>query len=84
MTTPPEEEPPLRFANEPKLREQMRRRGWTDEQVREAMRTPGIPTRGKVNPATRFVHPLTGRSIVVDDVTGEIFHVGGDGYLYDD
>lgn len=79
-----EEGPPLRFSNEPKLRRQMQKRGWTEQQIREAMQTPGVTTQGKANPATRYVHPATGRSVVVDNVTGEIFHVGGDGYQYDD
>jgi hypothetical protein len=26
----------------------------------------------------------TGRSVVVDDATGEVFHVGGDGFEYHD
>ena len=34
------------------------------------------------NAATRHVHPTTGRSVVVDDVTGEVIHVGGDGFVY--
>ena len=71
--------PPLRFANEEKLREQMRRRGWTDQQIREAMATPAIAASGKNGPALRYVHPVTGRSVVVDAATGEVFHVGGAG-----
>ena len=84
MASAPQQEEPLRFTNEQKLRKQMARRGWTDAQLREAMRSPGIPTRGKVNPATRFVHPVTGKSVVVDNATGEIFHVGGEGFEYED
>ena len=72
----------VRYANESKLRAQMARRGWTEEQIEEALRTTGIPTRGKSGPATRYVHPRTGRSAVVDDATGEVFHVGGDGFVY--
>jgi hypothetical protein len=34
-----------------------------------------------LNLATRCVHPVTGRSVVVDDVTNEVIHVGGDGFL---
>ena len=44
-----------------------------------------FPAVNKVNPgnsATRYVHPTTGRSVVVDDVTHEVIHVGGDGFLY--
>ena len=72
----------VRYANEAKLRLQMPKRGWTEAQITEALRTPGIPTRGKKGPATRYVHPRTGRSVVVDDATGEVFHVGGDGFEY--
>jgi hypothetical protein len=35
------------------------------------------------NTATRYVHPETGRSVVVDDETKEVIHVGGDGFKYD-
>jgi hypothetical protein len=61
----------------------MARRGWTEDQIVDALRTKGIPTRGKFGPATRYVHPRTGRSVVVDDATGEVFHVGGDGFEYE-
>jgi len=30
--------------------------------------------------ATRFVNPTTGRSVVVDNVTSEVIHVGADGF----
>jgi hypothetical protein len=72
----------VRYANEAKLRLQMARRGWTAAQIVEALQTPGVPIRGKKGPATRYVHPSTGRSVVVDDATGEVFHVGGDGFEY--
>lgn len=72
----------VRYANEAKLRLQMAKRGWTEMQIVEALRTPGIPTRGKKGPAIRYVHPTTGRSVVVDAATGEVFHVGGDGFEY--
>ena len=72
----------VRYANEAKLRLQMAKRGWTEAQIVEALQMPGIPTRGKKGPATRYVHPSTGRSVVIDDATGEVFHVGGDGFEY--
>ena len=75
--------PPLRFSNEPKLRAQMRKRGWTVEQIREALATTPVASRGKRGPALRYVHPVTGKSVVVDAASGEIFHVGGEGYRYD-
>jgi hypothetical protein len=80
----PQEQPgPVRFSNERKLRKQMRKRGWTEQQIREAMSTTGIPAIGHLHPATRYVHPVSGKSVTVDDVTGEVFHVGGEGYSYD-
>ena len=74
---------PLRFVNEAKLRRQMARRGWTDRQVREALAVSGLPCEGKLGPALRHVHPSTGKSVVVDQTSGMIFHVGGEGFLYD-
>ena len=73
----------MKFSNEAKIRAQMKARGWTDEQLAEALATPPTPAQGKNGPASRYVHPTTGRSVVVDDATGEIFHVGGDGFLYE-
>jgi hypothetical protein len=73
----------MKFSNETKLREQMRQRGWTEQLILEAMQTQGIPTQGRKGPATRYVHPVTGQSVVVDDANGEIFHVGGKGFKYD-
>lgn len=79
----PPEELPLRFSNESKLRKQMRKRGWTEQEIREALATPGLPAQGKQGPALRHVHPVTGKSVVVDEATGEIFHVGREGYEYE-
>jgi hypothetical protein len=73
---------PLRFASEKKLRKQMQTRGWTDEQLQEALATTPLPAVGKAGPALRYVHPATGMSVVVDAVTREIFHVGGEGFRY--
>ena len=61
----------------------MKKRGWTEKDIREAMKTKGIPATGKNGPATRYVHPRTGKSIVIDNKTNEIFHVGGEGFKYD-
>lgn len=64
----------------------MAKRGWTTRQIDEAISTgPTFPATNQVEPAngaTRYVHPETGRSVVLDDVTGEVIHVGGDGFLY--
>ncbi|MCI0462167.1 MAG: hypothetical protein L0Z62_34885 [Gemmataceae bacterium] len=64
----------------------MRSRGWTPDQITEAIQAGSkVPAVNQVNPAnsaTRYIHPTTGRSVVVDDVTGEVIHVGGDGFVY--
>jgi hypothetical protein len=61
-------------------------RGWMPTQIDEAIQNgQRFPADNRVNAgnsATRYVHPTTGRSVVVDDVTGEVIHDGGDGFLY--
>jgi hypothetical protein len=69
----------LRFSNETKLRRQMKARGWTDAMIIEALQTTPLPATGKNGPALRYIHPATGKSAIVDQATGEIFHVGGGG-----
>ncbi|MDD7422401.1 MAG: colicin E5-related ribonuclease, partial [Campylobacter hominis] len=76
-------EKPLKYSNVNKISKQMKKRGWTEKNIREAMKTKGIPTTGKNGPATRYVHPKTGKSIVIDNKTNEIFHVSGEGFKYD-
>ena len=68
-----------------RLSRQMVVRGWTAGQIDEA-REHG-ESRSTVNsetgsPATRYIHPVTGRSVVIDDVSGDVIHVGGDGFIY--
>lgn len=64
----------------------MKKRGWTPEQISEALQEgKNFPAENVVNQgntATRYVHPTTGRSVVIDDVTMEVLHVGGDGFKY--
>ena len=66
--------------------EKMAKRGWTPKQISEAIQNGlQFPAVNHVNPgnaATRYVHPTTGRSVVLDEVTGEVIHVGGDGFVY--
>jgi len=33
-------------------------------------------------PATRYIHPETGQSVVIDNATGEVIHVGGTGFKH--
>lgn len=64
----------------------MSQRGWTPYQITEAIRNgqtaPAVNLVHPANSATRYVHPTTGRSVVVDDATQEVIHVGGDGFVY--
>jgi hypothetical protein len=64
----------------------MERRGWTQEQISDAIANgKKFPAANNVNPyntATRYVNPSTGQSVVVDDKTGEILHVGGSEFKY--
>jgi hypothetical protein len=63
----------------------MRARGWTTEQITEARaRGEGVPAVNRETgaAATRYIHPETGRSVVIEDVSGDVIHVGGDGFIY--
>jgi hypothetical protein len=70
----------------PKWRTLLERRGWSEDQIREAIdngeRYPAQNNVNRGNTATRYVHRQTGKSVVVDDLTGEILHVGGAGFRY--
>jgi hypothetical protein len=65
---------------------QLRNRGWTEAQIDEAIdHGQQHPAPNNINPAngaTRFVNPTTGQSVVLDNVTGEVLHVGGPGFRY--
>lgn len=68
-----------------KLRRQMLARGCTAEAIDKA-RSQGAAhpavNRETGGAAARYVHPVTGRSVVIDDTSGEVIHVGGDGFIY--
>ncbi|KAB2964106.1 MAG: hypothetical protein F9K16_05075 [Thermoanaerobaculia bacterium] len=74
------------FKSAEKWASQMAKRGWTRRQISEAVRTgerfAAENMVNKGNAATRFIHPQTGRSVVLDDVTKEVLHVGADGFKY--
>jgi hypothetical protein len=74
------------FKSQQKWTNQMAQRGWGVEQIDEAILSGqqfrAVNNINPHNPATRYVHPVTGRSVVIDDVTHEVIHVGGDGFVY--
>nr|WP_257721635.1 RHS repeat-associated core domain-containing protein [Desulfomicrobium orale] len=71
---------PIKWSN------QMQNRGWTHEQISEAIkygkRYRATNLINKHHSATRYIHPKTGRSVVIDDITREVIHIVGDGYKY--
>jgi RHS repeat-associated protein len=64
----------------------MERGGWTEQRINEAINSgDSFSAYNNVNPgnsATRYIHPETGNSVVIDDVTNEILHLGGPGFGY--
>jgi hypothetical protein len=76
------------FANiSAKIERQMQTRGWTTGLINEAVTSgnkfPAVNKLGGADtPATRYVSPTTGQSVVIDNATGEIIQVGGPGFKY--
>ena len=74
------------FKSEAKWAGQLSKRGWTVEQITEAVSKGksfnAVNMVNKANSATRYVHPTTGQSVVIDKVTKELLHVGGKGFKY--
>jgi len=53
-----------------------------DEAVEKGAEFPAENLINKGNTATRYVHPETEKSVVIDNITGEIIHVGGENFKY--
>ena len=74
------------FKSSTKWANQLAKRGWTEKQIGEAIskgkQFKAINNVNKANGATRYVHPKTGQSVVIDNVTNELLHVGGPGFKY--
>jgi hypothetical protein len=52
----------------------------TEESVQEAIKSGDevqAVNTATGHPATRYINPTTGQSVVVDDVTKEVIHVAG-------
>lgn len=66
-----------------KILRQMKTRGWTADEIMEAYaegRRVATTNNATGGPATRYVHPRTGKSVVIDDTTGEVIQVGAAGH----
>jgi hypothetical protein len=74
------------FKSTTKWANQLLKRGWTEDEISETIangeRVPAINNVNPANGATRYVSPTTGKSVVVDNVTNEVLHVGGSGFQY--
>lgn len=74
------------FKSAAKWESQLARRGWTRQQITEAIQSgekfaaENLVNKG--NAATRYVSPQTRQSVVIDNVTNEVLHVGGPGFKY--
>jgi len=69
----------------PKIVRQMGPRGWTPAKIQKAIKSGKqirAVNRATGNPATRYVHSNSGQSVVIDDLTGEVIHVGRKGFVY--
>ncbi|MEW5978410.1 MAG: RHS repeat-associated core domain-containing protein [Acidobacteriota bacterium] len=71
----------------PKILRQMQTRGWTRVEIQEAFEKgqqfPAVNRlRGANTPATRYVHPSTGKSVVIDNASGEVIQVGAPGFRF--
>jgi hypothetical protein len=74
------------FKTDAKWAGQLEKRGWTKDQITEAInKGEQFIAENQVNKgnlATRYVHPETGQSVVMDNATKEVIHVGGPGFKY--
>ncbi len=53
-----------------------------DEALSAGARFPAVNLVNKANGAARYIHPVTGKSVVIDTVTGEILQMGGPGFVW--
>jgi len=74
------------FKSEAKWASQLQKRGWSPKQITEAIQEgksfPAENLINKGNQATRYVHPENGKSVVLDNVTKEVIHIGGSNFKY--
>ena len=69
----------------PKIQKQMVKGGWPGKQIRNTIQKGKqirAVNKATGNPGTRYVDPKSGKSVVLDDVTSEVIHVGGPGFKY--
>jgi hypothetical protein len=64
----------------------MTKRGWSTDEIRDAFENgesyPATDLTNGGTAATRYVNPTTGKSVVINNTTGGVIHVGGPGFKY--
>jgi len=64
----------------------MSKRGWALNEIQEAydegVSYPEVDFTDGGTPATRFVHPTTGKSVTINNATGGVIHVGDTNFRY--
>ena len=76
---------PAGYGLSPKIQRAMARRGWTAQQIDEAVqRGNRIDAINKKTggPAIRYVNPQSGQSVVIDKTANEVIHVGEEDFEY--
>ncbi len=72
--------------SEQKWINRMQERSWTREQIDDAIKYGRqSPAENKIRPkngATAYINPMTGRRVVIDNITREVLHIGGDDFGY--
>ena len=62
------------------------KRGWTPIEIRQAYdmgaAIPAVGMTANSTAATRFVHPVTGKSVIINNTSGRVIHVGGEDFQY--
>jgi hypothetical protein len=69
----------------PKIEGDLLKRGWTPQEIQEAYDNgEQVPAVNKANgeAATRYINPTTGKSVVIENGSGQVIHVGGEGFKY--
>ncbi len=64
---------------------QMRSRGWSEDQINEAITGEQSVAENRVNPgngATRYTSQTTGKFVIIDDATGELLQISGSDWTY--
>lgn len=69
----------------PKIERDLLKRGWTPQEIQDAYENgKQVQAVNMANgrAATRYINPTTGKSVVIENGSGQVIHVGGAGFKY--